>query len=30
MKHPLLLDGRNIYDPEEMRSGGVIYFGIGK
>ncbi|MGI5821398.1 MAG: UDP-glucose dehydrogenase family protein [Bacteroidales bacterium] len=30
MKHPLLLDGRNIYDPEEMRNGGVIYFGIGK
>lgn len=30
MKHPLLLDGRNIYDPEEMRSGGVIYFGLGK
>ncbi|HNY63776.1 MAG TPA: UDP-glucose/GDP-mannose dehydrogenase family protein, partial [Bacteroidales bacterium] len=30
MKHPLLLDGRNIYDPEEMKNGGVIYFGIGK
>ena len=30
MKHPLLIDGRNIYDPEEMRNGGVIYFGIGK
>ena len=30
MNHPLILDGRNIYDPEFMRNQGFIYEGIGR
>lgn len=30
MNHPLILDGRNIYDPEYMRHQGFIYEGIGR
>ena len=30
MKHPLLIDGRNIYDPEEMEDVNVKYYCIGK
>jgi len=30
MKTPLVFDGRNIYDPREMREGGVTYFSIGR
>jgi len=30
MKTPVLLDGRNIYDPGEMRSLGFTYRGIGR
>lgn len=30
MNHPLILDGRNIYDPEFMRHQGFIYEGIGR
>ncbi len=30
MKKPVLLDGRNIYDPEKMRNLGFIYQGIGR
>lgn len=30
MKTPLVFDGRNIYDPTEMRTGGVTYFSIGR
>jgi UDPglucose 6-dehydrogenase len=30
MKTPLVFDGRNIYDPTEMRDGGVTYFSIGR
>ena len=30
MKHPVLFDGRNIYDSEEMHKAGVTYFGIGR
>ena len=27
---PVLIDGRNIYDPEAARSAGLRYFGIGR
>jgi len=30
MKHPLILDGRNIYNPAEMQEYGFIYYGIGR
>ncbi|MDI3379576.1 nucleotide sugar dehydrogenase [Acinetobacter sp. V89_7] len=30
MKHPLLLDGRNIYDPHFVRAQGFAYEGIGR
>lgn len=30
MKTPLLLDGRNIYDPEFMKARGFIYEGVGR
>jgi UDPglucose 6-dehydrogenase len=30
LKQPVLLDGRNIYNPEYMHSLGFIYLGIGR
>ena len=30
MKHPIIIDGRNIYDPDAMRALGFIYHGIGR
>lgn len=30
MKTPVVFDGRNIYDPQEMRHMGFIYYGIGR
>jgi UDPglucose 6-dehydrogenase len=30
MKHPVIFDGRNIYDPKLMREKGFTYFGIGR
>jgi UDPglucose 6-dehydrogenase len=30
MKQPVLFDGRNIYEPEKMRSLGFIYRGFGR
>jgi len=30
MNHPVLFDGRNIYDSVEMQNAGVTYFGIGR
>jgi UDPglucose 6-dehydrogenase len=30
MRHPYLIDGRNIYDPEEMSQLGFIYWGMGR
>lgn len=30
MKKPILLDGRNIYDPEKLRDIGFIYIGVGR
>ncbi|MCX6141709.1 MAG: UDP-glucose/GDP-mannose dehydrogenase family protein, partial [Ignavibacteriales bacterium] len=30
MKRPVILDGRNIYDPKEMKEHGFIYYSIGR
>jgi UDPglucose 6-dehydrogenase len=30
MKHPVVFDGRNIFDSKEMRARGFTYYGIGK
>jgi UDPglucose 6-dehydrogenase len=30
MKHPFIVDGRNLYDPDEMRRLGFTYRGMGQ
>ena len=30
MKSPVVFDGRNIFDPKEMRARGFAYYGIGR
>jgi len=30
MNGKVIFDGRNIYDPEELRGKGFVYFGIGR
>jgi len=30
MKTPVMFDGRNLFDPEQMRENGFIYRGIGR
>jgi UDPglucose 6-dehydrogenase len=30
MKEHVVFDGRNIYDPEEMKENGITYYGIGR
>jgi UDPglucose 6-dehydrogenase len=30
MKTPVIFDGRNIYDPKELKEAGFIYFGMGR
>jgi UDPglucose 6-dehydrogenase len=30
LKHPVIFDGRNLYQPSEVRSHGLEYFAIGR
>jgi hypothetical protein len=30
MKNPLLVDGRNFLDPQELGAAGITYDGIGR
>jgi UDPglucose 6-dehydrogenase len=30
MKEPVIVDGRNIYDPEAVRKLGFKYVGMGR
>ena len=30
LKHPLIFDGRNLFDPEYLRQQGFTYYGIGR
>lgn len=30
LKHPNIVDGRNIYEPEEMKNAGFNYIGVGR
>ena len=30
LRHPILVDGRNVFDPEEMKRRGFIYYPMGK
>jgi len=30
LRQPLLFDGRNLFDPTEVRAAGLEYFGIGR
>jgi UDPglucose 6-dehydrogenase len=30
LKHPVVFDGRNVFDPARMRQKGFEYFGIGR
>ena len=30
MKKPVIFDGRNIYNPGELRKEGFMYYGIGR
>lgn len=30
MKAPVIIDGRNVYEPREVREAGFTYFGVGR
>ncbi|MCL5438422.1 MAG: UDP-glucose/GDP-mannose dehydrogenase family protein [Patescibacteria group bacterium] len=30
MKKPVILDGRNIYDPDKLKKAGFVYQGVGR
>jgi len=30
LRHPVLFDGRNIYEPKDVEAAGIAYYGIGR
>ena len=30
LRQPIVIDGRNLYDPTRMRGLGFVYHGIGR
>lgn len=30
LRHPVIFDGRNLYDPKQLEAHGFAYFGIGR
>jgi UDPglucose 6-dehydrogenase len=30
MKQPVIVDGRNLYEPRKMRELGFVYRGVGR
>ncbi len=30
LKQPVIFDGRNLYDPDELREAGLLYYAIGR
>jgi UDPglucose 6-dehydrogenase len=30
LRHPVIFDGRNLYDPSTLRQQGIRYFAIGR
>jgi len=30
MRQPILIDGRNVYEPAEVRAAGFTYAGVGR
>ena len=30
LRHPVIVDGRNLYNPDEVRAAGLLYFAVGR
>jgi UDPglucose 6-dehydrogenase len=30
LKSPVIFDGRNVYNPEQLRKQGFTYYGVGR